>query len=153
MSWWDTGEAGDVIGDQPADIVGRVLRRIADERSQQARPKPTLSELLRAVGTVAVEARGKRLTGVPENLQEISAELKARGTVSSGPLRDDEKTRDLTAELRTAVDEIAEIYKSRWERNPKFSEWLEISTFVLGAQPERYIEDGKSKVLKKLTAI
>ena len=152
MSWWDTGEGTDVIGDQSADILGRVLNRIAEERTRQSRPKPTLAELLGALGTVGAEARGKQLDGVPENIKEISAELKAGDAVSSGPLGDGAQDRDLTAEIRGALDEVANVYRSRWERNPRFSEWLQTFRFVLGYAPERYLEDGSHRQPVMLTA-
>lgn len=153
MSWWDTGEGTDVIGDQPADVLGHVLRRIAEERAQQSRQKPTLSELLRALGTVASEARGKQLEDVPESLREIVAHLGSGVTVSSGPLGDDRDNRDLAAEIRAGLDAVADIYRSRWERNPRLSEWLECFTFVLGYRPEQYLQDGSSRAPVKIVAL
>ena len=153
MSWWDAGEGTDVIGDQPADVMRRVLKRIAEERLRQSRPKPTLAEVLQVVGTIASEAQSKQLDAVPENMRGLVADLKNGEKVSSSPLGHEKQNQDLAAELRAALDEVAGQYRSRWERSPKFSELLEIVTFVLGYQPERFLQDGIDRVPVKISGL
>jgi hypothetical protein len=150
MSWWETGERNDVIGDQPADIIRRVLKRIAEERDRQSRPKPTLAELLQTLGTIALEARGKQLDAVPEDLRGLVVDLETGQEVSSSPLGQESLNQDLAAELRAALDEVANQYHSRWDRVPKFTELLEIVLFILGYQPERFLQDGGNRVPVKI---
>jgi hypothetical protein len=142
MSWWDTGNNDDVIGDEPADLVRHGLQQIVETRSQQSKEKPKLADLLRAIGAVTIAESGKVLDGAPGNLREIVAELKTNRTVSSGVLSAKPEAGDLVSILTANLVEIAAVYKERWERNPRLSEWLETLSFVLRARAEEFLEDG-----------
>lgn len=137
MSWWDTDNDDDVIGDQPADLVRHSLQQVASAQ------KPALDDLLRAIGAVAKSAEGKEmLEKVPPKLQGVSAVLKSGEKVSAKP-EEDKGTlvRSLTENLRATRD----VYKERWERNPRLSEWLSVLSFVLRYRPEDFLEDGKDR--------
>ena len=152
MSWWDTGEENDVIGDEPADAVRHALLRIAEEKTRQGRPKPKLSELLRAMGTVALRASKEELVMAGSAPQAIVAELKSGETESSGTLTDAAEDRELAASLAENLSVVAAIYRSRWGRPPKLSEWLESLAFVLRYRPEEYLEDGDQRPPIKILA-
>jgi hypothetical protein len=153
MSWWDTGNKDDVIGDQPADLVRHVLQEIVETRAQRSEPKPKLADLLRAIGIVATTADGKMFEDVPGTLREIVAELKSGQTVSSGLLPAVHETNDLVSILTRNLNEIAKIYQERWERNLRLSEWLETFSFVLRYRPEEFLDDGVAHPPSELKAV
>lgn len=153
MSWWDTGEENDVIGDEPADAIRHALLRIVEEKTRQRRPKPKLSELLRAIGAVALRASKEELSMAGSAPKTIVAELKSGGVESSGAFTDAAEDRELEASLAENLTAIAAIYRSRWGKPPKLSEWLESFAFVLRYRPEEYLEDGgQSAPLRILAA-
>src|SRR5215510_6449241 len=131
MSWWDTGEDDDVIGDEPADLIRHSLQEIAAGR------KPKLEELLGAIGVVTNGIVGKEmLENVPANLRGITAKLKSDETVSVRLYTGDEVNKDLLAVLTDNLRAIQRVYQERWERNPRLSEWLSAFAFVLRYRPE-----------------
>jgi hypothetical protein len=142
MSWWDTGNKDDVIGDQSADLVRHALKEIAEVRAKQSQDKPRLADLLQAIGSVALSSGGKLLEKTPSQLREIVAELKSGQTISSGLLRGDGETNDIVRVLTESLDQIGAVYRERWERNPRFSEWLDTLSFVLRYRPEEFLHDG-----------
>lgn len=142
MSWWDTGNGDDVIGDQSADLVRHALQQIAEARAKGSQEKPTLAELLRAIGIVAISAGGQMLEDKPANPRKIVAELKSGETISSGPFREDAGTSDLVPILAGNLRAIAEVYQERWERKPRLSELLYAFEFVLRYRPEDFLRDG-----------
>lgn len=124
MSWWDTPE-GYVLGDAPADIVQTALTDLAARRGQEGKPRPTLAELLAAVGS-ALGAPG------------LVARLEDRPDVAAAgePPPD-----DLAAALATALDGIGKEYRASLNREPAQEEILETFLFILGYRPERYLSD------------
>ncbi len=147
MSWWDTDDGDDVIGDEPADLIRHSLQQIAE------RQKPKLEDLLRAIGTVAKsDARKKMLENIPANLRGITATLKSGETISAQTSADDATTRDIVATLTENLRAIRKIYQERWERNPRLSEWLSLFAFVLRYRPEDFLEDGTVRAPANLTA-
>jgi hypothetical protein len=142
MSWWDTGNGDDVIGDQPGDILRHSLLAIATADSKHEQPKPTLQELLRAVAVVVNEAPESQLAKHSE-VGEIVARLKNGATLSSGRL-DAQGTLPaaLVGPLKAGLRQIADVYQERWQRPPRLPEWLQALTFVLGYRPEEYVRDG-----------
>ena len=46
MSWWDTGEGDDVIGDRPADLLISGLKKLGAEREAAGQERPSLDGLL-----------------------------------------------------------------------------------------------------------
>lgn len=153
MSWWDTGNNDDVIGDEAADLVRHALKEIADTRAQQAQAKPRLADLIKAVGTVALSSGEKLLEKTPSGLREIVAELKSGQTISSGLLRDGGETNEIVRVLTENLRQIAGVYRERWQRNPRLSEWLESLSFVLRYRPEEFLHDGGEHPPSQLTAI
>src|SRR6266550_4264100 len=146
MSWWDTDDGDDVIGDEPADLIRHSLQQIAE------RQKPKLEDLLRAIGTVAKsDARKKMLENIPANLRGITATLKSGETISAQTSADDATTRDIVATLTENLRAIRKIYQERWERNPRLSEWLSLFSFVLRYRPEDFLEDGTVRAPANLT--
>jgi len=143
MSWWDTGNEGDVIGDRPADLAGGALKEIARKR------KPKLEELLRAIG-VSV---GAYASDAPAPGELVAEGGDGSQPVSSGPLRADDSVNDLLPPIRHALGEIAKEYRERWERKPKLSELLSTFAFVLGYRPEDFLEDGAQHPVKAIRAV
>lgn len=152
MSWWDTGNKDDVIGDEPADLVRHALTEIAQTRAQRAQEKPKLADLLHAVVTVALTSRGKLLEKTPSGLKEIVVELKSGETVSSVLLQGAGATSDIVRLLTENLGQVAAVYRERWQRNPRFSEWLETLSFVLRYRPEEFLHDGQEFPLSELSA-
>jgi hypothetical protein len=141
MSWWDTGKDDDVIGDQPADLARQALQQIAVARAERSQERPALVDVLRAIGKVAIGDAGRWLADTPADLRQIVAELKLGPPVSSGPLRDDAASSDLVGPLTESLRAIEGAYQERWERKPRFSEWLEAFAFVLRYRPEDFLRD------------
>ena len=138
MSWWDTDEGDDVIGDQPADLVRHSLQEIA------AGQKPGLEDLLRAISTVTKSDSGRKLLeNVPAKHADVVAKLKSGETVSASPA--DEPDKHLVASLQENLKEIKKVYQERWERNPRLTEWLSTFAFVLRYRPEDFLEDGATR--------
>jgi hypothetical protein len=139
MSWWDTGYADDVIGDEPADLVRAALREYAALADQSARRRPTVGVLLAAMA-MALGSRPAELLSSPTD-RTVDALV---ATTDSGVLRPAERgTVDpaLVERLRAAYREIAAVYEDRWERKPRLSELLESAAFVLGHAPERFLAE------------
>lgn len=153
MSWWDTGNNDDVIGDQPADLVRHGLQKIVETRAGQSPEKPRLADLLAVVGLVASGAAGQLLEDASLNVREIVAELKSGQTISSGLIRDRPEVNDLFPILKENLRAIAEVYQERWERNPRLTEWLETLSFVLRYRPQDFLQDGAEHPPTQLKAV
>ena len=142
MSWWDVGGNGDdVIGDQPADIMGVALARFAAMREAQGQPKPTLQEVVDAVAALAEQTWGSppaaapyRIVVVREPGPDVRSDVAAQ--TSDDPLM---------ATLRHAFEEIGAAYQLRWERAPRLREILETLFMVLVAYPEAYLSDAEGQ--------
>ncbi len=141
MSWWDTDNGDDVIGDQAADLIRHSLQQAATEKVKRAHEKPSLSDILRAVGGVAATDNKRHLNDVPADLIEIIAVLDSGGTISSGPLGDSTPD-DLVSVFRENLAAIHNVYQERWERKPRMTEWLSALEFVLRYRPEEFLSDG-----------
>ncbi|MCA1577391.1 MAG: hypothetical protein LC794_08520 [Acidobacteria bacterium] len=147
MSWWDSGENDDVIGDQPADLVRHSLQDIASRR------KPKLEELLRAIAAVAKsEAGQKMLENVPADTVHVTAKLKSDETFSVRAPSDDPADDNLVAALTDNLSSLQKQYQEYIERNPRLSEWLSVFAFVLRYKPEEFLEDGAARPVADLKA-
>lgn len=145
MSWWDTGENDDVIGDQPADLMRHSLQDIA------ARRKPKLEELLRAIAAVASSEAGKKmLENVSGDTVHVTAKLQSGETVSVRAPSDDQVDDDLVAALTDNLRGLQKQYQEYMERNPRLSEWLSVLAFVLRYKPEEFLEDGAARPVADL---
>ena len=144
MSWWDTDDGG-VTGDQPADAVRNALREIAGRR------KPSLEELLRAVAAVLAAKGSEYLSGAPAGIPELTAGDFERSWEASSAGHA-EAAADLTEPLARTFAAIAQIYENRWERKPRLNELLEALQFVLGYQPEDYLEGVAGHSIERIEA-
>jgi hypothetical protein len=141
MSWWDTGEGDDVIGDQAADQVREALQQIVDARAKRSQDKPVLADLLWAIA-IATGSAGTVLADPPAGVLPLVAQLKSGQTVSSGSPPDERETRDLVGPLAACLRALGTIYQDRWDRKPRLSEWLRALEFVLKYRPEDFLRDG-----------
>ena len=145
MSWWDTGENDDVIGDQPADLMRHSLQDIA------ARRKPKLEELLRAIAAVASSEAGKKmLEKVSGDTVHVTAKLKSEETISVRAPSADQVDGNLVAALTDNLRGLQKQYQEYIERNPRLSEWLSVFAFVLRYKPEEFLEDGAARPVADL---
>jgi len=154
MSWWNIRNGEEVIGDEPADLVQAALGRINENRSAQSKEKPTLVELLSAIASVARDSAGKLLAAAPNDFRRIVAELQSGDFVSSetSAQQSAQQETGLRPALTAVLQEIAKVYRERWERLPTLAEWLESLAFVLRARPEEYLQDGSEHPLANLRA-
>lgn len=136
MSWWDTGNGDDVIGDQPADVVRQTLAELSGDAADS---KPTLKDLLSALAAVTGGSAAAELVEDP-GPHEIAATTKSGeivpGSRAGAPRR-------LIEPLSEGVRHIRDQYQERWERKPRVSELLDAFAFVLRFQPEDYVSDGR----------
>lgn len=150
MGWWRTGNADDVIGDDAADILGLLFQAVADERTGSGKTKPTLDELLGAVGAVlrrdagALTADGgnRPLGGLVVTIDGATSTIAAQGPAG-----------DLAPRIENAVRDIASAYQeSELDRKPRLSEILSSLAFVLGYRPEMYLSGVEGKQITEITA-
>jgi hypothetical protein len=134
MSWWDTGEGDDVIGDRPADILTSALAAIADSGDE----RPSLAALLAGLGAALSE---------PEHPVIITADTEAGPVQGVGEEAQAEGAR-LLPRLREALEEVKAAYQDRWERDPRPSEVAHAAAFVLGPSPERYLRAPEAEGLE-----
>src|SRR5436309_2203658 len=99
MSWWET-HGGEILGDRPADVLGKALGEAS---------KPSLQELLDAAAA-ALGARG---------LAQLSA-VSPRGPRLAA--RPDAARPALRAALEAAFDQVRETYREYQEREPTLAE-------------------------------
>jgi hypothetical protein len=126
MSWWET-HGGEILGDRPADVLGKALAEaLADERAA-GRPGPTLEKVLDATAA-ALRARGlARLEAVSPHGPHTTA-----WPAAAEPA--------LAAALAAAFDEVGAVYREYQEREPTLAEEVKTLEFVLGA-PEACLAD------------
>jgi hypothetical protein len=151
MSWWDIGKGDNVIGDQAADILGKALEKIANERVKTGQQKPTLQELLDNFMAVIQNGTLKFIAGM-DNLmiQQITIELASGKKVTTGTTNLTENK--LYAEFCDTLNQIVIAYENRWQRKPKLQELLACMQFVLSFQPSNYLVDAENLVIKDIFA-
>jgi hypothetical protein len=148
MAWWEIGN-GNVLGDHPADLVGRALEAIGAAR---AHPKPALAELLDALAAaIRFSPAGLMGPGDGPPFRRLVAESGdgARVHGDGATLTADDPT---VAVLTSAIERIATAYRQDWERNPRLAELLEAFLFVLGYRPDRYLSGTEQLDLRALNA-
>lgn len=129
MSWWDTGEGDDVIGDRPADLLISGLKKLGAEREAAGKERPSLGGLLAGLSAA--------LSG-PERQVQFVGETKA-GPLPAGGAAAETEAAELLPGLREALQAITASYEERWERGPRPSELAWLTAFVLGGDPWRYL--------------
>lgn len=140
MGWWEI-DGDDVIGDQPADIVGLKLLDLAGELQRRGLPKPRLGDLLRALERVL---RGRENELLDRGEDRPVGRLRMRGVTTRAD--DSAPATDAAAGLIEAtVEEIlvgfGNVYGDIIGRRPRLSEVLASFTFVLRSSPEDYLRD------------
>lgn len=129
MSWWDTGEGDDVIGDRPADLLTSALAELATEQERATGERPSLPGLLAGLGE-ALSQKGHRT--------KLTAETQG-GPVTGESAAPRAEGNAMQAHLREALAMINAEYQERWEREARPSEVARLAGFVLGPSPERYL--------------
>jgi hypothetical protein len=137
MSWFESGNGDDVIGDAPADAVRRALDRIASASLSSRNRTLTLGELLAVIGAAMKRQPNCVDAGVGKLSGRVSARF-ADGSRERLPGTADEYATEILAD---ALKEVASEYAQRWERMPRLTEVLETITFVLAPRLPRYIAD------------
>ncbi len=134
MSWWDTGNGDDVIGDRPADLLTAALPEL---------PAPSLAELLEAVSQVLRE-HGENLVADPDDARDAVV-------VTDPPVIEDNPRpprEAVTERLLGAFRDIAAVYDDRWERRPRVSELLALLAFVLRPRPRPWLSEGGDALVR-----
>jgi len=131
MGWWSAGgEAHEVVGDDSADAVARMLAGM---------PEPGMQEFLNALAA-ALQATGAY------SFHRLRARLSNGREMESGPEADAELVR-LACQ---GVDSVIEVYRDQLDRPPTLREVLENSVFILGYQPDRYLSGMEGIEVKDL---
>jgi hypothetical protein len=136
MSCWDIGDGG-VIGDGPADVLTVALARVAHEREEPGRSKPSLASVLGGVATAVAEGAESR-PGIVVTLEggvEISA---------------DDSSDDIAILLREALAEIRRQYEERRGRAPERREILETLLFALVGDGGSFVRDVEPDKIRSL---
>jgi hypothetical protein len=124
MSWWDLDDTN-VLGDEPADRMRAALAAIASSS------KPTLEE--------AFDSFAAALLPRVQDTKRITVQFESRQPYSSdGTVVHRNEDRE---EFARALDEIQQLYREQWGRNPRTQELLETFLFVVGYKPERFLRD------------
>jgi Arc/MetJ-type ribon-helix-helix transcriptional regulator len=149
VSWWETDNNDDVIGDQPSDLVRNALREISRMRGHRSGSNPTLNELLVAIGTVA-EQNPRFCESKSTVPIRLNAKLKTGEMIRSDQVNGTSVAADLVQSLTTALRELSKIYQERWGRKPRLSEWASAFAFVLRYKPEEFVADGAEHPLSDI---
>jgi hypothetical protein len=152
MSWWDTGEGDDLIGDIPADIIGGMFKSITKASEEQGNQKPTLQEVLNSIKSALSQNPEEILAdGKGISVQKVVAELENKpDEVSSGePIN---TLDELVVAFRKAFEAVTQEYKDALERKPRLSELLACIVLVLGSSPEDYLSIEAGACVEKIVA-
>ncbi|MFG1990747.1 hypothetical protein ACGFJ7_12315 [Actinoplanes sp. NPDC048988] len=145
MSWFGSGRGADVIGDVPADAVGRALTEMAQSDGERRAPALTVGTLLAAIAA-ALRSAPELVEGTGGPV--LSGRLVAR--FADGAQRAQAETADdrQTHRLIEAFSELTREYVAAWERKPRLSELLDTVVFVLDADMPRYVADPDAGTLE-----
>ena len=149
MSWWETGNGDDVIGDEPADALQDALRGIAAASEGQSRTKPTLAQLLAAIAAV-LHTKARDVLAEASLVQSALVARLADGSVVRSESDDNGQLATMVASLTAAAEAIARIYNDRFARRPRLSELLAVISFVLRGQPERYLAISNDQQIRSI---
>ena len=138
MSWWDDPD-GEILGDRPADLLGKALEAIVQAREERDEPELSLREVLEAFATALI-AHGERFDELVAE-QPDGPVLVIRPPVAPDPA--------LVDPLREALAKVDQAYEERWERKPTLAEQLKVFDFVLGSED---FPDAGDPPLRRLTA-
>jgi hypothetical protein len=147
MAWWSAGR-GDVIGDEPADVLQSALNLVAEHRRAAGQSKPSLKEILDSVVAAMHEDKGEIRQANSESVEPVSARV--AGSETKVRSEESKIARDHTGGvIADAFSRISKIYELEQGRKPRSRELVEVLAFVLGYQPERYLAD--SSDIRELT--
>jgi len=156
MGWWSTGNGDDVVGDTTADLVGDELQALAARREKAGKPRPTLDELLRALGLALsrqIEAGGEYedtgpIRGVAARVERDGEQAERRVDLAARHAVDD----DLLDSVQATIADLEDQYEQMLDRRPRISELLACFAFVLGSQPEDYLKQEPGSSVKSIAA-
>ncbi len=139
MGWWEAGDEGDIIGDDPADRLTSALRNLVSSRQQRALPpKPTLSEFLASMRE-ALRRYNYSATDVGEPPRyDVGAVLTPGDNVVYSDRQGNE---DDIRVLTEAFDAVAADYRDVLERAPSVRELVATVSFVLTTEQHRLLAD------------
>ncbi len=143
MGWWSYNH--NMMGDSPADIMGRMFATIVERTKVENIPKPTLQELLVSLKLVINQnAEELLLEGGSIQIKKIVAYLEDKRYVVSEELNSS-LIQQLAPIIYENFVECQNTYQETFERKPKLSEFLWAVVFELST-PEQYlsIEAGNS---------
>jgi hypothetical protein len=144
MSWWNTEHDDDLVGDEAADRTAKALDRIAAERQKKGSPQPTLQQMLDGIAEALTRAQPGTKARVIAELEDGKQVIGESGHAAA--------PQDVSDALAEAFDDIAGFYKAYLEREPRPSELAACVDFVLSAEPESYLADGKGLSIRSITA-
>jgi|SRR2546426_11648459 len=151
MSWWRT-VGGNMIGDVPADLLGRAFKNLAKARDTRGQPKPTLAAILEATAAVIRGNPGEFLSGGSGvEIEKITARLDGEPGSISGDARGTANV-EIGATLRDAFGAVAQAYQEQWGRKPSLYELLDTMAFVLRYKPETYLTEAEGLSIKDIVA-
>lgn len=135
MGWW-RNDAGDQLGDEPADIVQHGLEQLAAPGSS----RPTLSQLLLHLQEIVrLKTNDLCAPGEDRPFHELVADVETTEDEVITVRPNDEIDPAMRAELDRMCESISETYDVL-ERRPTRRELLRTFDFVLGYAPDRYLK-------------
>jgi hypothetical protein len=145
MGWW-RNDAGDQLGDEPADIVQRGLEQLVASRGV----RPALAQLLRHLEEVlrhktndlCVPGEDRRFRGLVADVEEASGDVIT--VRPAGPIDP-----EMRAELDSWCESVSDAY-AVLGRRPSRRELLRTFDFVLGYAPDRFLEIAASGSVREI---
>lgn len=149
MGWWRT-ESGDTIGDDPADVVSEHLETLSQLLLAQRARKLTLGELLAHLHLVLTVKAGDLLApGDDGPVDALSAEVETDDRLEL-IAEDAEILDDIRDRIDAMCDAISARYSVFLDRRPTTSEILASVRFVLGSQPDRFLEIAEDAKVRRI---
>ena len=139
MGWWKTGEGDDIIGDLPADVIGRAFAMISDMHQHEDGTRPALADILQWLLSAMAQTPGTLEDMLPESTTTALVATTDYGTIESGGAGKPAGEKILGI-LTEALDTLALDYHDAVQRLPSGRELMATVTFVLAADPSRYLE-------------
>lgn len=144
MSWWKSGRTGQLIGDPPADRVGRGLEGAAAAFRKGSGGLPELAQLLAAVAAALARVAPEALEeGEGLEVRAVVARLEDGGEVRG---RADDAPAEMAEVLAEAFQSVRDAYESVHDRRPTLAEAMAVVDFVLGAAPADFAADGDLRI-------
>lgn len=141
MSWWTDESTGDTIGDTPADALMECLDSLSEEREEQGLEPLKLPELLAALAE-ALRRKTRDWCGPEQDTPFRALVARVLGPDSATTLVEQSPKADEDTVLRLceAFEDLCLEYEDVLDRPPRRSELLTAMAFVLGHEPETWLE-------------